>query len=194
MSNIKFDEYLQEHINASIRLPENKITIDKIVEACILSLKNGGAIYLVGNGGSAADCQHMEAELVVRFKQNRQPIPALALTSNMSVGTAVSNDFSYDEVFSRQVEAFGKQGDILFCLSTSGESVSVIRAIEMAQNKGMKTICITGKKENSVSRSCDISFQIESNHTSIIQEQMLILEHFICQELEDNLVSNGSYK
>lgn len=187
MENSNYVEYVREHIIAAQRLAEKEENVTMIVKMCIESIQNGGSIYLVGNGGSAADCQHMATELVVRFQRNRQPLPALALTSNASVITAVSNDFVYDDVFSRQVDAFGKAGDVLFCLSTSGESKSVIKAIEMAKSKEMKTICITGGNENSISRLCDVSFQIDSNHTSIIQEQMLIIEHFICQELEDNM-------
>ena len=148
------------------------------------SLARGGKLLTCGNGGSAADAQHIAAELAVRFKQERKALPAIALTTNPSILTAVSNDLGYDQVFARQIEALGSKGDVLLALSTSGASPNVRVAVERAKQIGMQTIGFTGKKGKDMVELCDRCVVVPSTVTARIQEAHIVVGHAICELVE----------
>lgn len=177
---------IQESIAAKEALAAQCVdSIERAAQAIIGSLKSGGKILVFGNGGSAADSQHMVAELVGRFKKERKPLPAIALTTNTSTLTAIANDYSYDVTFSRQVEALGKAGNIAFGISTSGNAKNVIEAIRKAKSIGLTTIGLTGGSGGALARECDIAIVVGSDNTPRIQESHLMVIHILC-ELIDN--------
>ena len=160
-----------------------------IYTACIIAtetLKNGHKILLCGNGGSAADAQHIAAELSGRYKSERRGLPALALTTDTSVLTAVGNDFGFDRVFDRQVEAFAKEGDLLIGISTSGNSRNILRALSLARNIGCKTIGLSGRDGGAMGEFCDINIIVPSEETPRIQEMHIMIGHILCQAVDDN--------
>ncbi len=159
-----------------------------IYTACIIAtetLKNGHKILLCGNGGSAADAQHIAAELSGRYKSERRGLPALALTTDTSVLTAVGNDFGFDRVFDRQVEAFAKEGDLLIGISTSGNSRNILRALSLARNIGCKTIGLSGRDGGAMGEFCDINIIVPSEDTPRIQEMHIMIGHILCQAVDD---------
>ena len=154
------------------------------------SLKNGGKILACGNGGSAADSQHFAAELIGRFERERAELAAIALTTDSSILTAVANDYSFDEIFSKQVRGLGKSGDILFAISTSGNSKNVVAAIEAAHLKGMHVVGMTGRSGGNIAglmRSGDVLLNVDSQVTTRIQEVHLLTLHCLCDAI-DNLM------
>ena len=160
----------------------------KIKEASELisdSIKDGGKIMFCGNGGSAADSQHLAAELIGRYKKNRKPIAGLALTTDTSTITAISNDFSFDDIFTRQIEALGRKGDILYAISTSGESKNIINAINVAQEMKIKTIGITGNKKSKMNDKCDVTINVPANSPDRIQEMHIAVGQIICEIVEN---------
>ncbi len=161
--------------------------IMEIVTVCEKSLQAGGKIIFIGNGGSAADSQHLAAELVGRYKKNRAGIAAIALTTDTSALTAIANDFGYDHVFSRQLEALGKKGDVLFALSTSGNSSNIIQAITTAKNIGITVVGLTGGSGGKMKNDCDYLLAVPSSETNHIQEMHIAIGHFICGALEEKL-------
>ena len=156
-----------------------------IVEICTKALQNGNKLLFCGNGGSAADSQHLAAEFVGRFQIERGGLPAIALTTDTSVLTAVSNDYGYTKVFSRQVEALGQKGDVLFALSTSGESPNVLMAVEKAKEKGIVTIGLTGRTGGSIADACDMHINVPQQKSARIQEMHIMIGHIICELLDD---------
>ena len=162
-------------------------TIQQIVLVCQQALRNGNSIYWCGNGGSAADAQHLAAELSGRFYYDRDPLPSEALHCNTSYLTAVANDYHYDIIYSRLISGIGKKGDILIGLSTSGKSNNVANAFNAAKHIGMKTIGFTGKESNKFEYVCDIVLNIPSDDTPRIQEGHMLVGHTICQLLEEKL-------
>jgi len=160
-----------------------KEAADKIVKA----LSSGNKVLIFGNGGSAADSQHMAAELVGRFRKERKPYPVLALTTNTSTLTALANDYSFEDVFAKQIEAFLKPGDIVIAISTSGESENVIKAVELAKEMGGYIISFTGKSGGRLLSLSDIGFLVPSDETSIIQEVHITLAHLLCLLVEEQL-------
>lgn len=161
--------------------------IEEICNMCINSMKNGGKIMFCGNGGSAADSQHLAAELVGRYKINRPALNSIALTTDTSILTAVGNDFGYYTIFERQVEGLGKKGDILIGLSTSGNSKNVILAMQKAKEMGIKTIAFTGEKGGQMKELADITLNVPSDTTNHIQEMHIALGHIICGHIEKAL-------
>lgn len=161
--------------------------IDKAAKTIIETYKQGGRVYFCGNGGSAADAQHLSAELSGRFYFDRKPLAAEALHVNTSYMTAVANDYSFELVFAREVEAFCKKGDVLVGISTSGNSKNVIRAFETAKAKGVTTIAMTGKGGGNMASLSDILIAIPSNDTPRIQESHIMAGHIICQIVEEEL-------
>ena len=153
-------------------------------------MEAGGTVYVCGNGGSAADAQHIAAEFVGRFKLERPALPAIALTANTSVLTAWSNDYSFETVFSRQVEALGLKGDIAWGISTSGNSPNVVAALKKARELGMRTLGLSGNGGGRMSPLCDINLTISSKDTPRIQEAHLAGYHIICKLVEDTLYSS----
>ena len=174
-------------VNASLLSKENLELIEKIAEKITQTIKNGGKIIVFGNGGSAADSQHMVAELVGRFKKERKAYPALALTTNSSSITALSNDYGYEVSFARQLEAIGKTGDLAIGISTSGTAINVIKAIEKAREMGIQVVSFTGKAGGKLKDLSDISIVVKSNDTARIQEAHILLIHILCELVEESL-------
>lgn len=150
----------------------------------------GGKILLCGNGGSAADCQHLAAEFVNRFVLDRPPLPAIALTTDTSALTAIGNDFSFNELFSKQVQALGRKGDILVAISTSGNSENVIQAVKAARQTKVFTIGFTGKNGGAMRSLCDMCFVVEEKETALVQEVHIALGHLLCALTDYYLFEN----
>lgn len=151
---------------------------------CIQTIKNGGKILICGNGGSAGDSQHFAAEITGRFRTERKGLPAIALSTDTSALTAIGNDYGFDFVFSRQVEALGKNGDLLIAISTSGNSKNAINAVKKAKEIGMKTISFGGKDGGELKNICDLSLVVNSNDTARIQEFHIFIIHTICHLID----------
>ena len=163
---------------------------DSVLEAGRLlseTLRAGKKILIFGNGGSAADAQHFSAELVNRFRHNRPALAAIALTTDTSVLTSIANDFHYDDVFSRQVEALGGDRDVAIAISTSGRSPNVLKAVSMAADKGLRTIGLTGKDGGKLAASVELCFTVPHQDTARIQEVHGMLVHFFCEMIDDEL-------
>jgi len=161
--------------------------IERIAEEIIRSLKNGKKVIVFGNGGSAADAQHMAAELVGRFKKERKGYPAISLTTNASILTAISNDYSYDESFKRQIEALSVPGDIAIGISTSGSAKNVIEAVKKAKESKLKTIALTGMDGGELSKIADLSLIAPSKDTPRIQELHIMIIHILCEIIEEEM-------
>ena len=163
----------------------NLALIEKVTKTIISSLEKGGKVIVFGNGGSAADSQHMVAELVGRFKKERKAIPAIALSTNTSTITALSNDYGYDTSFRRQIEALGASGDIAIGISTSGKATNVIEAVKTAKKAGLVTIALTGKDGGKLKDEAGVSIIVKSDDTARIQEAHILLIHILCELIED---------
>jgi D-sedoheptulose 7-phosphate isomerase len=161
----------------------------KAVDCCVNALKSGGKLMFVGNGGSAAEAQHFSAEMVGRFLQERQPLPSIALTTDTSAVTAIGNDYGYEHVFSRQVQALGRKGDVLIAMSTSGQSKNIVMAMQAARSAGISTIGLTGIHPRDMGELADVSLKVPSSHTPQIQEGHLVLGHLLCGMVEKQLLS-----
>lgn len=160
------------------------------------SLKTGGTLYVAGNGGSAADAQHMVAELVVKLNKNRDPLRAVALTVDTSIITAAGNDFSYDDIFSRQVEALAKPNDVFLGITTSGNSKNILNCFAICKKIGAKSICLTGKDGGTAAKEnmADLNVIMNGPNTARIQEGHAIFYHTLCYALEVMLVEDGTIK
>lgn len=163
---------------------EHVSTIEEISKILIQTFQQNHRVFFCGNGGSAADSQHFAAELVGRFQKERRALPAIALTTDTSILTSLSNDYHYDIVFSRQLEALGSQGDVLVGISTSGMSLNIIKAFEVAKKLKIKTIALTGRDGGAMAKMADISIIVPSNVTARIQEVHLTFFHIICQMID----------
>ena len=166
-------------------------TIASIANLCIEALQTGKKILLAGNGGSAADAQHIAGELVSRFAFDRPGLPAIALTTDTSILTAIGNDYGYTQLFARQVQALGQVGDVLIAYSTSGQSPNIVEALSQAQQKGLKTVVFTGNRKGPMVRLCDICLEIPSPSTPKIQEGHLVAGHIVCGLIEDAIFGQG---
>lgn len=170
------------------------IKINEAAELIIKTYKQGGRVFFCGNGGSAADAQHLAAELSGRFYFDRPPLAAEALHVNTSYITAVANDYAYDVIFSREVDAFCKEGDVLVGISTSGNSANVLKAFETAKGKGVLTIAMTGESGGRMASISDILINVPSNDTPRIQESHITIGHIICQIVEEELFQSFKTK
>ncbi|WP_337860125.1 D-sedoheptulose 7-phosphate isomerase [Ferroplasma sp.] len=179
---------LEDYKNQGIAARKNidVLQIKNIAKQIVKSFKNSGKLIVFGNGGSAADAQHFVAELTGHFMKERIALPALALTTNTSALTAIGNDYSYEDVFSRQIQALCKKEDYVVGISTSGNSKNVIKAIGEANLIGAYTLGFTGKTGGNMAGICKELFKADSNLTSIIQEMHITAIHMICAEIEDN--------
>ena len=166
---------------------EHAGTIAAIADNYSTALRAGGTLFFAGNGGSAADAQHIAAEYVVRYGHNRRPLPAVALTTDTSLLTACANDLGYDEIFARQVDALARSGDVLVLHSTSGESPNTLRAAQAAKLKGVKVVALLGKGGGALSSLADCALIVPSDETSHIQELHLAVEHIVCAMVENAL-------
>lgn len=158
--------------------------IKKAKDIMIASLENGNKIMFCGNGGSAADSQHLAAELIGRYRINRDPISAVSLTTDTSTITAIANDFSFDDIFSRQVMAIGKRGDVLYAISTSGNSKNIIKAIHQSRNQGIKVVGLTGGDGKLMENNCDVLIKVPADRPDRIQEMHIAVGQIICNEIE----------
>jgi D-sedoheptulose 7-phosphate isomerase len=165
--------------------------IEKIVEFSVKAFKDDKKILFCGNGGSASDAQHIAAELSGRFYTNRPPLYAEALHVNSSYMTAVANDFGYDETYARMLEACGRKGDILVGISTSGNSLNVVKALKKANELGLTTIGFTGSRGGEMNSICDIMIKVPSDDTPRIQEVHILVGHIICQLIEEEMFPNA---
>ncbi len=187
-------EYISKQIAEAQRVLKDMLADDKLLDAaegaasaCITSLKNGGKVLFAGNGGSAADAQHMAGEFVSRFAFDRPGLPAIALTTDTSILTAIGNDYGYEKLFSRQIQAHGRQGDVFMGYSTSGKSPNILRAFEEARARGVVCIGLTGNRGGPMRELCDLLLEVPSADTPKIQEGHLVLGHVICGLVEAKL-------
>lgn len=191
-SSINYQKNL-DYLKESIRIAEFQIDIvDQILEVsqvCINSINNSGKILFCGNGGSASDSQHLAAEIVVRFKNTRKPLPAIALTTDTSIITSIGNDFGFEEIFSRQVEAIGNSEDVLIAFSTSGKSANIIKALTEARNKKITTITFTGPNIDHIVDKSDFIISIPSEVTGVIQQSHITIGQLITMNIENNLLN-----
>lgn len=160
---------------------------ERAVALLVTCIRNNGKVLVFGNGGSASDAQHITAELVVRYKQDRKAIAAVALTSDTSTLTACANDLGYDEIFARQIEALGAHGDVALAISTSGKSSNVIRALQTARGLGLKTVGLTGGAGGRMLELCDAAIVVPTEVTARIQEMHITIGHLLCKSLEEEL-------
>jgi len=163
-----------------------------LVAVCKKSLANGGKLFFFGNGGSAADAQHIAAELVNRYQIERPPIAAIALTTDTSILTSIANDTTFEEVFGRQIEALGQEGDIAIAITTSGHSVNIIRGVEAARQRGLRTIGLLGNDGGAVKNLIDLPIIVPSPSTSRIQEVHITIGHILCELVEQSLYPSSS--
>jgi D-sedoheptulose 7-phosphate isomerase len=173
---------------------ENLNKLVTIVEVITSALKSGNKILIFGNGGSAADAQHLAAEFINRFVIERPPLPAIALTTDSSVLTSIGNDYDFSEIFSKQIRAIGQAGDIAWGISTSGNSSNVLKALEVAKKMGLVTVAFTGKDGGSIAKIADFSINVSSSVTARIQETHITAGHAICELVDIKLFQKPDLK
>ena len=188
------NKIILESFKDSISLKEKVLQSDSLLKQiedvatlCIKSLKNGNMILLAGNGGSAADAQHFAAELIGRFYINRPGLAAIALTTDTSIITSIGNDFGYDHIFKKQIEGLGKEGDIFFAISTSGNSANILETISTCRDKKIMVIGLTGKNGGQMNELCDINICVPGNITPRIQECHGLIIHILCEIIESEI-------
>jgi D-sedoheptulose 7-phosphate isomerase len=179
-----FDQALADHLALIHALPANKPVLEQIAAAMVRAIRDGRKIMWCGNGGSAADAQHLAAEFVVRFRHDRRSIASIALTTDTSILTAASNDYGYEHIFRRQVEALGVAGDVVVGISTSGNSRNVYLALEAARRRGAVTVAFTGKGGGKLATWADLLFAVPSTDTARIQEAHILAGHILCEIVE----------
>lgn len=199
MSNIVqylIQQQLRESYEIKQKLLEDAQTIamtEKVAQKCIDTYRQGNKTLIAGNGGSAGDAQHMAAELSGRFNFERPGIPAISLTANTSTLTAIANDYGYEHIFSRQVQADGVSGDLFFGISTSGRSPNILKAVETCQRKGIASVGLTGMSGNALAEICDYCIMVPSCSTPRIQECHILIIHIICSVVEESLFGKTSF-
>lgn len=177
---------ISDHVDVLGKTMDYIDVIAEAAERCKTALKSGGKVLFCGNGGSAADSQHLAAEFIGRFQKERRSLAAVALTVDTSALTAIANDYGYDEVFARQVEGLGRSGDVLIGISTSGNSANVVKAVEMARDIGMHTIAFTGEGGGKLKDLCDLTFAVPSRVTARVQEMHIMAGHILCELVEED--------
>lgn len=183
---------LSESADLMARLRDDSGVRDLIVDVadvCVHALKNGGKILLAGNGGSAADAQHLAAELVGRFAFHRPGLPAVALTTDTSILTAVGNDYGFEQLFARQIQALGQAGDVFFAISTSGRSPNITQALEAGREAGVISVGFTGGDGGDLAELCDYCFRVPDASTPRIQEGHKVIGHLVCEIIERRMFS-----
>lgn len=171
-----------------------RATANEIAAAIITALRSGNKLLIIGNGGSAADAQHIAAEIVGRYKQDRPGWAAIALTTDTSALTSIANDYGFEQVFARQIEGLGLRGDVLLALSTSGRSPNILAALRSARKRGLVTIGFTGSKGQALGALCDHLLVAPSDDTPVIQQIHLTIAHGICDEIEQTMMREASRK
>jgi len=197
----KLKSYIKEHLQKSIGVKEqilNDEALLKLVEEVALKAveiyKKGGKTLIAGNGGSAADAQHIAGELVSRFYFDREGLPSVALTTDTSIITAIGNDYGYERLFARQLEAQGKAGDMFIGISTSGNSKNILEALKVCKNKGILSVGLTGASGGAMSALCDYCIKVPSNETPRIQEAHILIGHILCAVIEEAIFGKGFEK
>lgn len=176
---------LTSHLETINKVIENmQENLENASKLAIETLKNGNKILLCGNGGSAADAQHIAAELIGRYKTERKGLPAIALTTDTSILTSIGNDYGYDRVFDRQIEALANKGDLIIGISTSGNSKNIISALKLGREIGCKTLGFSGRNGGAMNEICDINLVVPSDDTPRIQEMHILFGHIICQIID----------
>jgi D-sedoheptulose 7-phosphate isomerase len=170
---------------------KNAALVVQSAEAIVEAFKAGGKLLVAGNGGSAADAQHLAAEFVNRFEIERPPLPALALTTDSSNITSIGNDYSFDQIFSKQVRALGKGNDVFLAISTSGNSPNITKAVEVAKSMGIKVIALTGKGGGDLAKKADILLNVDAKVTARIQEVHITVCHILCELVDHMLFQKG---
>lgn len=185
-----YQKEIQDHIESTrLFLEDNFNSFKNFFDLCTTSIKKGNKIILFGNGGSAADAQHIATELIVRYKKNRKSIPAISLSTDTSALTAIGNDFSFNQIFSRQIESIGKKGDIAIGITTSGKSLNVLNALDIAKKKKIKSVLLTKKNypnKKKINTITDIVLGIPASETARIQELHILLGHLLCAALDES--------
>jgi len=182
-----FDSELAEHIAVAEATRALREPFERVVGACARAIRSGGKLLFFGNGGSAADAQHLATELTIRYRADRAPIAAIALTTDTSALTAAGNDLGFERIFSRQIEAIGKSGDVAIGITTSGRSANVIAALETARRMGLATVAFTGGSGGDCARAADHVLLVPSTVTARIQEMHITLGQMLCAALEREL-------
>ena len=192
MVNSKFIESLEEHILVSKSLQEVKNEFNTLSQAAINALKAGHKILIADNGGSASDAQHIVAELVGTFEKKKRPLPALALNTDTSVMTSIGNDFGYEFIISRQLQALAQKGDVFIAISTSGNSANLLRALEVAEAMGVDFYCLTGKSGGQFyQRWPQKCIVVPSSRTARIQEMHILLGHCLCEDMDEEFAHDS---
>ena len=184
MNDTTFLTNLSEHMALCQQLGTLDTSVSQAIQACVQSLQKGGKLMLCGNGGSAADSQHLAAEFTGRFSKDRPPIAAVALSTDTSALTCIGNDYSFNDIFARQVQALGKAGDCLIAISTSGNSGNVLAAVAAAKSLGISTIGLLGRDGGKLKAQCDVSIVVPSQVTARIQEAHILIGHSLCGAVE----------
>lgn len=186
MPRSSLTEYLTESRDAIDKAIKSSSisTVDEAIAAIAVTLAEGKPMMVCGNGGSATDAMHITGELVGRFLKERKAINCICLSSNAAVLTAWANDYSYDSVFARQVEAYGNSGGVLLGISTSGNSTNVVRAFEVARSLGVRSIALTGEGGGKLASVCDLLIDVPSRRTPIVQQLHICIYHYICEQIE----------
>lgn len=191
------NEIVLKSLKDSIKTKEKFLTkknaalVVQSAEAIVEAFKAGGKLLVAGNGGSAADAQHLAAEFVNRFEIERPPLPALALTTDSSNITSIGNDYSFDQIFSKQVRALGKGNDVFLAISTSGNSPNITKAVEVAKSMGIKVIALTGKGGGDLAKKADILLNVDAKVTARIQEVHITVCHILCELVDHMLFQKG---
>jgi D-sedoheptulose 7-phosphate isomerase len=196
-SNDPIATHFERSLTALMRATQDAAllaTARAIAAAIIAALRAGNKLLIIGNGGSAADAQHIAAEIVGRYKQDRPAYAAIALTTDTSALTAIANDYGFERVFARQVEGLGRHGDVLLALSTSGRSPNILAALRSARERGLVTIGFTGAKGEALGAHCDHLLVAPSDDTPVIQQIHLTIAHGICDEIEQTLMRETASK
>lgn len=188
----KINAIWHEHMEVAQQLPKLAAEVSTAIDMIYSSLAADGQLLIAGNGGSAADAQHIAAELTGRFLRDRQPLRALALHCNTSALTAIGNDYGFDRVFARELTAHARQGDVLLAISTSGSSPNILRAIEAARQFKVTVIGLTGESGGQMRATCDLCICVPSKSTARIQEMHIIIGHAMCEVLEERLTGHES--
>jgi len=184
----EFNEHLK---TAQATMESISDSLETAANLCINSLKNGGKILIFGNGGSAADAQHIAAELVGRYKTERRGLPAMALTTDTSALTAIGNDYGYDRIFNRQVEALANKGDVIIGISTGGSSGNVISGLKLAKELECKTVGFSGRGGGDMNTLCDINLVVPAEDTARIQEMHIVIGHTICHLIDQAFIDEN---
>jgi D-sedoheptulose 7-phosphate isomerase len=187
-----FQAALADHLQIVQALNDQQRVLDQIASEMVLAVRMGGKILWCGNGGSAADAQHLNGQLVVRFRHDRAGIPSIALSTDTSILTAASNNYGYEHIFQRQVETLAHKGDVVVAVSTSGNSRNVFLALEAARKIGAVTVAFTGKGGGQIAKAADFLFEVPSSDLPRIQEAHILAGHILCEVLELELMQNSA--